>query len=84
MHASYRGHLDIVCILCGNKADVNLQNKCGDTALMLASENENLDIVKLLKNIHEVQICEGFKLTQTEDFIYIPTDIINYIGEFTY
>ena len=37
----------------------------------------------ILKNIHKTQIREGFELTQTEDFIYIPTDIINYIGEFT-
>ena len=52
-HASYNGHLDVVCILCvillENKADVNLQNKRGWTALTYASISEHLDIVKILK-----------------------------------
>ncbi len=87
--ASEDGNLDIVCILCGilleNKADVNLQSvNYGETALDEASLNGHLDVVKLLKNIHKTQIREGFKLTQNEDFMYIPIDLINYIGEFTY
>ena len=54
------------------------------TVLMLAEEAGHLDIVKLLKDIHKTQIREGFKLTQTQDFMYIPIDIINLISDFNY
>lgn len=46
--ASQRGRKDIVTLLLGRGAKVNLQNKKGDTALMAAAFNGHVDIVKIL------------------------------------
>lgn len=53
MEAAFYGHLEIVRILlesenCKSPIDLNLKNKCGNTALDLAWFNKKTDIEGLL------------------------------------
>jgi len=47
--ASWNGHTEIVKLLLEAKADVNLQNTSGRTALIWASREGHTEIVKLLE-----------------------------------
>ncbi len=55
MEASYWGHTEIVRLLLDADADITLKNKGGKTALDLAREKGNIEIVKLLENIIAVK-----------------------------
>ena len=74
-------------LLNRKEINVNLQNKRGDTALILASKCGHLDITKLLKEIHETQIREGFELANKDgrkfNTLYIYTDIVELVIDFT-
>ena len=48
MCAAWKGHLNIVKWLVQANADVNIQNKAGETALMNAVQCEHLKIVQFL------------------------------------
>lgn len=48
MLASQRNQLEIVNELCKHGADINLQNKWGDTALIYAAANTNRPIIQQL------------------------------------
>ena len=52
MYASIHNHIDIVEMLCINNANLNIQNKNGATALILASSFGFVDIVKTLCKYH--------------------------------
>ena len=49
MHAAREGHAAIVIYLLESGADVKLKDKNGDTALNIANDNDNLDVVTILK-----------------------------------
>lgn len=51
MWASYSGYLETVKLLINEGVDPNIQNKYGNTPLLLASRYGHLEIVKLLKSI---------------------------------
>lgn len=46
--ACYKGNLEMASLLIKYKADVNLQNEQGTTALIFAVQSNNADLVKLL------------------------------------
>lgn len=48
MAAIMKGGLEIVQLLLNNKADLNLKEKNGETAAMLAHEKRHTNIVKIL------------------------------------
>ena len=49
MYASYKGFYEIVTLLCDNNADLHVkENKYGETVLMEASSQGNLEMAKLL------------------------------------
>ena len=48
MHASYKGHVDVVNTLIGARAAVDTQDKDGWTGLMRASQKGHADIVNAL------------------------------------
>ena len=50
MFASQNGHTKTVKMLLEAKADVNVANKDGDTALSIARQQGNKEIVQLLKS----------------------------------
>ena len=47
-YACHRGHLEIVKYLIENRADINVKNSNGNTALVEATSKGHLEIVKLL------------------------------------
>jgi len=51
MLAAMGGHGNICCLLLEKGADVNLQNKEGDTALILATRSGKRDVVEKLLNM---------------------------------
>ena len=51
MRAAYWGWLDNVKVLIKYKADVNIKDKEGHTALDLAKAGKHMDVVNYLKNV---------------------------------
>jgi ankyrin repeat protein len=50
MLASWKGHLEVVSLLCGKWANMNTAaTDTGSTALMIASEKDHIEIVKELR-----------------------------------
>ncbi len=41
--------LEVVCLLLGHGADVEVKDKYGETALQVAAEEEHDEVVKLLR-----------------------------------
>ena len=64
MIASEHGHLQVVEILLRNRANVDLQNSDGNTALMIASEHGHLQVVEiLLRNRANVDLQDSYGST---------------------
>ena len=65
MMASYRGYISVATMLIQNGAKVDARRKDGATAACLASENDHLDILKLLiqkdPNVADQKGYEGTK-----------------------
>ena len=59
MIASQNGHTEVVKLLLGKGAQVNMQENSGWSALMIASENGHTEVVKLLLEKVNMQINYG-------------------------
>lgn len=56
---------DVVDILLEYGADINIENKCGDTPLICAAHNNNLDIVEMLLMRSSIDINHQNKKGET-------------------
>ena len=50
LFAAENGNLEIVDLLIKNRADINLKNKNGDTAIKLALKNKQGKVAELLRS----------------------------------
>ena len=51
MRAMIRGHIQVARILITNRADVNLMNERGETALSIAGRFRHPELIQLLKSV---------------------------------
>jgi len=65
MYAAYKGYTDIVKLLIENRANLNIQDENGLTALMWAIEKENNEIAKLLINSDNIDLNKQDKNSLT-------------------
>jgi ankyrin repeat protein len=58
MKACFNGQIEKVKFLIETGADVNCEDKCGDTALRFAIQNEHIEVVKLLLSVPKLNLSQ--------------------------
>ena len=90
MHAVYKENLSIVQKLLQLKANVNLKNRDGDTALMLAIKTQGLKIINEILNVPDIDLDSqnnhgdcALMLAIKYELKTVATDIVNKLPNFS-